>query len=163
MKMEVEVAGKTRTVEYVPGAPEARIDDESVAVNACLLRRGVLSLEIAGRTWRAVLEDGAAESAILLNNVRYPYRIHDPRSLKHHRARSGGADGPKVLKASMPGRVIRVLVSKDEAVESGQGVVVIEAMKMQNELKSPKAGKVAELRVTPGDTVSAGDVLAVIE
>ena len=63
----------------------------------------------------------------------------------------------------MPGRVVRVLAARGEEVEAHQGVVVIEAMKMQNELKSPKAGRVAEIRVAPGDTVSAGDVLAVIE
>ena len=63
----------------------------------------------------------------------------------------------------MPGRVVRVLANLGEAVEAHQGIVVIEAMKMQNELKSPKAGTVAEMRVVPGDTVAAGDVLAVVE
>jgi biotin carboxyl carrier protein len=63
----------------------------------------------------------------------------------------------------MPGRVVRVLAQKGDTVEANQGVIVIEAMKMQNELKSPRPGKVAEVRVAPGDTVSAGDVLAVIE
>lgn len=163
MKLEIEIAGKTRVVEYTPGATEAKLDGKPVAVNAQVLRPGVLSLEIAGRTWRAVLEDSAAEPAILLNNARLPYQINDPRSLQARRAHTGAAAGPKTLKASMPGRVVRVLTAKGEAVEAGQGIVVIEAMKMQNELKSPKSGKVADLRVTPGDTVSAGDVLAVIE
>jgi biotin carboxyl carrier protein len=63
----------------------------------------------------------------------------------------------------MPGRVVRVLVERGAEVEAHQGIVVIEAMKMQNELKSPKSGKVAEMRVIPGDTVIAGDVLAVID
>ncbi len=66
------------------------------------------------------------------------------------------------LKASMPGRVVRVLVEWGAQIEAHQGVVVIEAMKMQNELKSPKAGKVVELKVSAGDTVGAGDVLAII-
>jgi biotin carboxyl carrier protein len=63
----------------------------------------------------------------------------------------------------MSGRVVRVLAQVGDTVEANQGIVVIEAMKMQNELKSPKAGTVAELRVAPGGTVAAGDVLAVIE
>jgi biotin carboxyl carrier protein len=63
----------------------------------------------------------------------------------------------------MPGRVVRVLVEKGEAVALNQGILVVEAMKMQNEMKSPKDGRVRELRVSPGDTVAAGDVLAVIE
>ena len=63
----------------------------------------------------------------------------------------------------MPGRVVRVMVEKGDTVTAHQGVLVLEAMKMQNEVKSPKEGRVRELRVSPGDTVSAGDVLAIIE
>jgi biotin carboxyl carrier protein len=63
----------------------------------------------------------------------------------------------------MPGRVVRVLAQAGDKVEANQGIVVIEAMKMQNELKSPKAGVVVEVRVSAGDTVAAGQVLAVIE
>jgi biotin carboxyl carrier protein len=63
----------------------------------------------------------------------------------------------------MPGRVVRVLVAAGEDVVEQQGIVVIEAMKMQNELKSPKTGKVVRVAVAPGDTVGAGDVLAVVE
>jgi biotin carboxyl carrier protein len=63
----------------------------------------------------------------------------------------------------MPGKVVRVLVEEGATVEAGAGLVVVEAMKMQNELKSPKAGTVTELRAREGTTVNAGDVLAVIE
>jgi biotin carboxyl carrier protein len=63
----------------------------------------------------------------------------------------------------MPGRVVRVLVEVGQEVEEGQALVVIEAMKMQNELKSPKAGRVARIAVGVGDTVGAGEVLAVVE
>jgi biotin carboxyl carrier protein len=63
----------------------------------------------------------------------------------------------------MPGRVVRLLVEKGAAVAAHQGVLVLEAMKMQNEIKAPKEGRVADLRVAAGDTVSAGDVLAIIE
>jgi biotin carboxyl carrier protein len=63
----------------------------------------------------------------------------------------------------MPGRVVRLLVEAGGEVAEGQGVVVIEAMKMQNELKSPKAGRVARIGVAVGDTVGSGDVLVVVE
>jgi len=63
----------------------------------------------------------------------------------------------------MPGRVVNVLVSVGDEVAHLQGVLVVEAMKMENEIKSPKAGKVAEIRVTPGQTVEKGELLAVIE
>ena len=63
----------------------------------------------------------------------------------------------------MPGRVVNVLVKAGDSVAFQQGVVVVEAMKMENELKSPKEGKVAEVKVAPGQTVEKGDVLVVIE
>jgi biotin carboxyl carrier protein len=63
----------------------------------------------------------------------------------------------------MPGKVIRVLVSQGDSVEAGQGLVVVEAMKMQNEMKSPKAGRVAEVRAEPGAAVLAGETLIVVE
>jgi biotin carboxyl carrier protein len=63
----------------------------------------------------------------------------------------------------MPGKVIRVLVAAGDAVEEGQGLVVVEAMKMQNEMKSPKSGRVAEVRARPDATVGAGEVLVVVE
>jgi biotin carboxyl carrier protein len=63
----------------------------------------------------------------------------------------------------MPGRIVRLLVEKGDTVVAHQGILVIEAMKMQNEIKSPKEGRVADLRVAPGDTVAAGDTLAIIE
>jgi biotin carboxyl carrier protein len=63
----------------------------------------------------------------------------------------------------MPGKIVRVLVEVGARVETGTGIVVVEAMKMQNEMKSPKAGQVVSIRAEPGATVNAGDVLAVIE
>lgn len=163
MKLHIEIAGQTRAVEYSPGESTVTLDGEPLEVHARLLRPGVLSLIVDGRAWRVILEEGPEESAVHLAGERIAYRVEDPRSLKARRAHSGGADGPVHIKASMPGRVVRVLAQSGDAVESHQGVIVIEAMKMQNELKAPKSGRLAELRVSPGDTVSSGDVLAVIE
>jgi biotin carboxyl carrier protein len=172
MKLEIEIQGRLRTIELEPAASSgqfrATLDGEPLDVEARLLRPGVLSLLIAGCSYRVVLEDdqparNGNDLALYLSGARFPYRVEDSRSLKTRRAHGGGVDGPKVIKASMPGRVVRVLVERGQPVEAHQGVVVIEAMKMQNELKSPKSGKVAEMRVAPGDTVSAGDVLAVID
>lgn len=163
MKLELKVAGRARVVEYTPGSGFAAVDGVSVPVEARELRPGVLSLMVDGRAWRVVLEEDASEPAVLIAGERIAYRVEDPRSLRTRRAHAGGSDGPRAIKASMPGRVVRVLVQAGETVEAHQGMVVIEAMKMQNELKSPKTGVVGEMRAKPGDTVSAGEVLAVVK
>jgi biotin carboxyl carrier protein len=163
VKLEIEIAGKARTVDYTRGDAAVMVDGTPVAIEAQLLRPGVLSLIVDGHAWCVVLEDDANEPAVYVGGARVVYRVDDPRSLKARRGRAAGTDGPKAIKASMPGRVVRVLAQKGDAVEAHAGVVVIEAMKMQNELKSPKAGRIAELRVSAGDTVAAGDVLAVVE
>ncbi|HZD50405.1 MAG TPA: biotin/lipoyl-containing protein [Silvibacterium sp.] len=172
MKLEIEIQDRLRTVELEAGEGDGRyrvkIDGELVEVEARLLRPGVLSLVVGDRSYRVVREDdlpatNGNDAAVLFAGRRYPYRVEDSRSLKARRAHGGGDEGPRIIKASMPGRVVRVLAARGEAVEAHQGVVVIEAMKMQNELKSPKAGTVVEMRVSPGDTVAAGDVLVVVE
>ncbi|HEY6446676.1 MAG TPA: biotin/lipoyl-containing protein [Acidobacteriaceae bacterium] len=165
MKLELEIDGHIRQVEITPaetpGQWQIRVDGKPVEADAHLLRPGVLSLLIGGRSHRVVLDAGFAEPALHLGEKRITWEAGDPRSLR--RRRHVKADGPMELKASMPGRVVRVLVERGEPVGAHQAVVVIEAMKMQNELKSPKDGRVTQMRVAPGDTVSAGDVLAVIE
>lgn len=165
MKLQVEIQGHNREVEIEPGeAPgqwTIRVDGEVVEADAHIVRPGVLSLLIGGQSHRVVLDPHPDEVALQLGPERIPYGVEDPRSLKARR-RHGGGEGPVTIKASMPGRVVRLLAEWGAQIEVHQGVVVIEAMKMQNEMKSPKAGKVAEIRVSPGDTVSAGDVLAII-
>jgi biotin carboxyl carrier protein len=88
--------------------------------------------------------------------------VFDPRSLRA-RGKSSDARGPQNIAAAMPGKVIRVLVSAGDVVEAGQGLVVVEAMKMQNEMKSPKAGRVVAIKTEPHAAVAAGDVLVVVE
>lgn len=90
-------------------------------------------------------------------------KIFDPRKLRGSGSNHDNADGLAAVKTAMPGKVVRLLAAAGDAVEKGQGVVVVEAMKMQNELKSPKDGVVKEIRVAEGQTVAAGDILAVIE
>ena len=89
--------------------------------------------------------------------------LRDPRSLQSRRAATGDEKGPKKLVAPMPGRIVRVLVEEKSEVEAGQGIVVVEAMKMQNEIKSPKKGTVQKLVAAEGANVNAGDVLAIVE
>ncbi len=165
MKLQVEIQGQTREVEIEPGEAAGqwtiRVNGEVVEADAHIVRPGVLSLLIGGQSHRVVLDPHAEEPALLLGPERDCVRrgrsaVAQSAAASRRRRRTGDAEG---LDA---GRVVRVLVEWGAQVEAHQAVVVIEAMKMQNELKSPKAGKVVELKVSTGDTVSAGDVLAII-
>jgi len=90
-------------------------------------------------------------------------KIIDPRRLRSGQNSSGHHHGVAQIVAPMPGKVVKVQVEAGALVEKGIGVVVVEAMKMQNEMKSPRAGVVISVNVKPGDTVNAGDVLFVLE
>jgi len=166
MTFNLEIDGQTRRVDIdpadAPGQWRIRLDGDTVDADAHLIRPGILSLVIGGRSYRIVLDQDNFDPALHIGSRRIPYRIEDPRSLRSRR-RHARTDGPVAIKASMPGRVLRILAEKGEAVAAHQGIVVIEAMKMQNELQSPREGRVVEIRVSPGDTVAAGDVLVVIE
>lgn len=89
--------------------------------------------------------------------------IIDPKRLRSDQNSDRHHHGVTEILAPMPGKVVRVQLEAGARVEKGAGIVVVEAMKMQNEMKSPRAGVVVSIKVKPGDTVNAGDVLAVVE
>ena len=100
---------------------------------------------------------------VFVGTNHYAVTLTDPKRLRGAAAASAHADGAARIVAPMPGKVVRVLVAKGESVEAGAGIVVVEAMKMQNEMKAPKAGTVVTLNVEVGTTVNGGDVLAIVE
>jgi biotin carboxyl carrier protein len=99
---------------------------------------------------------------VTVNGRSMNIEVFDPRNLRST-MRSVSKDGRQEIQSSMPGKVVRILAQVGDTVEEGQGLVVVEAMKMQNEMKSPKAGKVIEVRTKSDSTVAAGEVLLVIE
>jgi biotin carboxyl carrier protein len=103
-----------------------------------------------------------AEDEITVNEHRFQFAIDDPRQWKRS-AGAAGAQGRASIIAPMPGRIVRVLAAIGDDVAAGQGIVVVEAMKMQNELRAPRAGRVTAIHVRENDGVNAGAVLAVIE
>ena len=117
------------------------------------------SVLLNGRSYR--VSTGAGPE-IWVNGRRLTMEVFDPRDLRPGQGATAN-HGRQEIAASMPGKVIRVLVAAGDTVEEGQGLVVVEAMKMQNEMKSPKAGRVAEVRARPDATVGAGEVLMVVE
>ena len=119
---------------------------------------GVYLVVTGGRSYE-VRVDGGSVSAC---QRTFRVEVVDPRRWNRDRNHRQ-ADGVQPVAASMPGKVVRVLVSPGDLVEAGQGLIVVEAMKMQNELKALRAGRVATMTAAPGDTVNAGEILATIE
>ena len=99
---------------------------------------------------------------VSLRNQLHSISIIDPRKLRTDENSDRLHHGPTEISAQMPGKVVRVLVEAGSPVEKGTGIVIVEAMKMQNEMKSPRAGVVVSVNVKPGDTVNAGEVLATV-
>lgn len=165
--IQIEIDGKLRRLDLTLNADDdswvAALDGLAVKVDAELVQPGILSLIIAGHAFRCVLDEGPTETAIQVSGERHIFSVEDPRSLTARRRKSGTAGGQQVIKAPMPGRIVRLLVVQGEQVAAHQGVVVIEAMKMQNELKATRAGAIAEIKTEAGATVGAGEILLVIE
>ena len=108
------------------------------------------------------VQSGAPVDVIVGTNC-YSVELTDPKRLRSAAAAGMHAGGAARLVAPMPGKIVRVLTQVGAEVEAGDGLIVVEAMKMQNEMKSPKAGKITAINVEVGATVNGGDVLAVIE
>ncbi len=145
------------------GSWVARLDDHEMAVDAVLTARDVISVLIGGKAYEVKRERSLnGETHMIVGSARYAVQVEDPRSLRTRRATAAHSHGPQNVTAPMPGKIVRILVSKGQDVEPGESVVVIEAMKMQNVLKSPKKGTVQHIVVTESSNVNAGDVLITI-
>jgi len=173
MTYEIELNGKCRTVSIEPagsGRYHVMIDGESHMLLAERAGEFGLSLivdEDSGVSREVqVTPVGRGELGQLLVGVGGRTVAVSVNGHKRGRAASnasGHASGEQSVVAPMPGRVVRVLVGPGDEVTVRQSVVVVEAMKMENELRAPKAGKVRDVTVTPGMSVEAGRVLVVIE
>ncbi|HYX29894.1 MAG TPA: biotin/lipoyl-containing protein [Pyrinomonadaceae bacterium] len=119
-----------------------------------------------GRVFDCRIEGQIASGSpldIAVGPNHYAITLTDPKRLRSSLTGGAHSEGAVRIAAPMPGKIVRILVESGQAVEAGAGIVVVEAMKMQNEMKSPKAGTVVSIDVVAGATVNAGDVLAVIE
>lgn len=101
--------------------------------------------------------------SVNVGNHNLDVKIIDPKRLRGTTGTSEQSNGVAEIKTAMPGKLVRVLVAEGAEIKKGEGLLVVEAMKMQNEMKAPKDGIIKEIRFAEGATVNAGDVLAVIE
>ena len=145
------------------GQWRTQLDGRELVIDASQVGANTLSLLIGGQSFevrRGQTQDG---QRIFARGKAYAVSIEDPRSLRS-RKRAGLDDaGPQKLVSSMPGKVVRVLAHEGDEVAAGQGLVVVEAMKMQNEVRSPKLGKLIKMLAKSGKNVDAGEVLAIVE
>lgn len=161
MKIEISIHGEKHAVEFEPARAEAIIEGRKILADAAEISPGVYSILLSGRSFEVTLEKSGAGWLARTAGREYQIEILDPRAWQ--RSQRGGIEleGRQQVTAPMPGKVVRVLVGAGEKVEAGQGLLVIEAMKMQNEVRSPKTGIVERL-APEGKTVNAGEVLAVV-
>lgn len=163
MKLQIKLDGRMRTVEIRRTGEKANyaIDDKPIDADTAQVTPGVYSVLIGGESYEVRVEKRGAGLQVHVSGREITAEVIDPR--KWRRSGSGvETEGKQQVIAPMPGKVVRVFVKPGEAVEAGQGLGVIEAMKMQNEIRSPKSGAVERLLISVGQTVNAGDILAVI-
>ena len=165
MTYDVLIDGKNFRVELTreDGKWKCVLDGREVVLDAVVARTDVLSLLIGGTAYEVMRERSATDLHYWVGTARYAAELRDPRSLRSRKASGLSSEGAKKLVAPMPGKVVRVVAPEKTEVEAGQGVIVVEAMKMQNELKSPKKGIVQKILAAEGAAVNAGEVLAIIE
>jgi biotin carboxyl carrier protein len=150
MSFEISVDGKPVEIPAEAGPAVVRVEP------------GVYSVVYGGRSYEARVTAVADGFSVEVNGRRFHVEVRDPRNARR-RLDAGLRGGRQNILAPMPGKVVRLLVQPGDAVEAGQGLVVVEAMKMQNEMKCAHAGIIREVRASAGDTVAAGQVLVVIE
>jgi biotin carboxyl carrier protein len=162
----VEVASRTRTIDVRRSGDrwQVTVDGRPVEVDLAMAG-GRLSLLIDQRSYEVAVERRtAADVLVHVNGREVPVALGRRGSAAAPAGAAAGlAAGPAAITAPMPGRVVKLLVKAGDPVAVRQGVIVVEAMKMENELRAPRAGTVRELRVAEGALVEAGATLAVIE
>jgi biotin carboxyl carrier protein len=159
----VRSAESSRNPYDTPSLDDAPV--RRLQVDAVLTDTGVLSLLLEGKSYEVKRETLAGRRGVIIviGGRRYPVELRDPRSLGGRHLVTAEADGPSKILAPMPGKIVRLLAAEGSVVEAGQGIVIIEAMKMQNELKSPKKGVLRKVYAAAGAAVIAGEEVALVE
>lgn len=155
-KVEIEEVGKSLY--------HVAVDDNEFLVDGKKTGLTNYSLIIDNRSFEVDVDISEDEYRVLVDGRSYHIQLVDERRLRLGGLQSGiQLQGRQAVSVPMPGKVIAVLVGEGDKVEKGQGLVIVEAMKMENEVRSPIAGEVKEVKVKPGDALEAGAALIVVE
>lgn len=168
MKLQAQVGDTLHELEIKRDGNKvfARVDDREYELEASEPEPNVFLLKHNGQIHEFYVAPAAKPGSpqiVSSRKVDLEVTLIDPKRLRGSLGLADAADGLAEIRTMMPGKVVRVVASVGDAVEKGDAILVVEAMKMQNDLKAPKAGVVKEIRVSEGSTVSGSDILAVIE
>lgn len=154
--IEVEALGQGRYA--------VTLDGHRYDLDSLVLPHGAVSILVENNSYNVDFEEKGDVVTVLLRSAMARFDIADERRLRLRAAATAfQVEGTQVVTAPMPGKIVKVMVAVGEAVKEGQGLVVVEAMKMENELKAPKAGTVVKVLATEGSAVENGASLVVIE
>ena len=164
MKLKIQLGGRAHEIDIQRDGKRliATLDGRQLEADAVEVTPGVYSILIDGAAFEVQVEAVDAGLTVTTGGRRLAARVVDRRQWQGRRGGAVEAEGRQRILAPMPGKVMRILVAQGEKVEAGRGLLVVEAMKMQNEIRSPKTGTVERLAVTEGQAVNAGDVLAIV-
>jgi biotin carboxyl carrier protein len=166
MKFEVLINSARRIIELRRDANNWRIslDGEPADADAVEIAPNIFSVLLNGKSHEIrVTLNPSGTLTLQTGRNEFTAEVIDPRAWRGRRHGALEAEGRQQILAPMPGKIVRVLVQAGEKVQAGQGLIVVEAMKMQNEIRSPKSGTVERLLVKEGQPVNAGEVLAWID
>jgi biotin carboxyl carrier protein len=167
MKLQAQVGKSLHNIEIKLDGEKvfATVDEREYELEASEPEPNVYLLKHAGRVHEVYVapSDQGSPQIVSSRNSDIEVTLIDPKRLRGSAGAGGTTDGLAEIKTMMPGKVVRLIANVGDAVEKGDAVLVVEAMKMQNDLKAPKAGIVKEIRIQEGATVSAGNVLAIVE
>lgn len=165
---ELKIPLKTRngTIVMELTAADGRLtvsmDGKRLDADPVEIATGLYSILLDGESFEAHARDARGDVTVTIHGREYAFRVEDPREWGRG-AHALEAEGRQHVAASMPGKIVRVLVAAGQIVNAGQGLAVIEAMKMQNEVRAPRAGRVIEVSVASGQAVATGVALLRLE
>jgi len=166
LKLELIIEGEPAQAEFTSanGIVQLRYNGQMHEAWVSEPEPGMFLVIINGRVYRCALERlSTGETQVVVNSRRVSIAVSDRKHFRQNTGATTGGGGPAALSSPMPGKVVRILLKPGDQVAAHQGVLVVEAMKMQNEIQSPRAGKVLEINVSEGQTVNAGQILARVE
>jgi biotin carboxyl carrier protein len=168
MKLSAELNNEKHSLEIKRDGDKvfAEIDGRSYELEVSEPELNVYLLKNNGQIYEVRVAPGKTSTdpfSVRVGPNEFDIRVVDPKRLRSIGTDQEHGEGLAEIKTAMPGKVVRILTEVGTEVTKGFGVIVVEAMKMQNEMKSPKDGVVKEIRVVEGSTVNAGEVLVVIE